>query len=128
MSYRESAKVLSNDQRVVYLANDRELASVTQEFLEQISVWDAISIRYGHPFMVLNSILRFRCDDLSVCLSSPITDVEREGNTLTLKDEDSITYEIRYINIDLERMIREGEDKGINRRPGNYALPFPRPD
>jgi len=114
---------MEEDQKIFYWRNCKLVSTITQEIMEKLPSDIYRHIRYLQPFTKAGDRLIIPMPDRTTKQSLEITKVQRMGNILILHAKGSV-YEIKYNNIDLEKILSDGENKGIN--SGEMA-PFPRP-
>ncbi len=110
--------MLFEDQEIVYFRNGEELARLTAEKIRQIPLGFQQYIRFLQPFTKVGEILTIpkdsdvgrTTDHLS---TSPVTERIVGRDSLVFRTRNS-TYTLRYVHIDLESMLSDGQEKGVN--------------
>jgi len=102
---------LLEDQEIIYAKNGEEISRVTRAtFLPEPL---AGYVRLYQPFTKAGNDLTIPIVDRQTTKRASVKAVSHEGNVLTVTTKSS-TYTITYVNIDLEKILADGEFKGVN--------------
>ena len=112
-------------QEIIYRKNGEEISRLNQDFLKELPLpMNILQYIAGYqPFVEPGISLTIpRKEERDVLTTSEIKSTERKGNALVVHTCHS-TYEIEYVNIDLEKILQAG--KGL---PGVSENEFPYPE
>ncbi|MEK6901850.1 MAG: hypothetical protein AABX37_05885 [Nanoarchaeota archaeon] len=110
--------MLIENQEIIYFRNEEELTRLTAENIRHIPFGFQQYIRFLQPFTDIGEPLSIpkdiaggkTTDHLS---TSPVTERTAEKDSLVFRTRNS-TYTIKYVHIDLERMLLDGKSQSIN--------------
>lgn len=115
--------MLGYGQKIIYIKNGKVISEVDKELSMPLAT--AHHIRGSQPFVSEGGELTIPFKDRREWRTTEVLDVERKRDTLTCYTLNS-TYEIKYVNIDLEKILEDGEDKGVNKFADGISPPeFP---
>lgn len=114
--------MLTENQEIIYRKNGSEIGRITSE--SELPESFLGYIRYYQPFTKKGCILAIPKGRQEI-RTSKVTDVKRKENVLVVKTLNSV-YEIEYKGINLERVLKDGEFKGVNKSEGTKITLFPK--
>ncbi|MBW2986206.1 hypothetical protein KY333_02435 [Candidatus Woesearchaeota archaeon] len=102
---------LLEDQAIIYTRNGEELTRITRDtcLIDPIAGY----VRCYQPFTEPGNDLSIPIVERDTVKRTRARDVTHDGNVLTIETNHS-TYTIEYVNIDLEKMLADGQGKGVN--------------
>ena len=110
---------LLEDQEIIYTQNDKELTRITRDtvLIDPLAGY----VRCYQPFTKAGDNLAIPIVEKGTVRKASVKEVAHEGNVLTITSKQSV-FKITYVNIDLEKILEDGQFKGVN---ADSAAPFP---
>lgn len=105
--------MLTKNQEIIYRKNGSEIGRITRENSEEFPLTLAQYVRDYQPFTSKGNRLSIPENADRIIRTSEVDTVKRDGNTLIVKTLNSV-YEIEYKGINLERLLKDGQFKGVN--------------
>ena len=104
--------MLRQGQEIIYTRNEVEILRLTPANIMKMDLTDYYCVR-DQPFLKEGNRIvvpgRRR--------SASITSARREGNELQFETASGASYSITYEGIDLEKVLADGKNNGVNRPP-----------
>lgn len=124
------SRMLGPEQKIIYRRNGKVISELASDLLGVLGLGHLQYLRHMQPFVSRGNELSIPMNDGTKTTPDLQTaevqeDVTRKGNTLICQTR-NITYEIEYVNIDLGKILEDGEDKGVN-KPIDGVAPSPFP-
>ncbi len=118
-------KMLTKNQEIIYRRSEEEISRLTVENTKKIDMTTLAYIRYSQPFTKKGQQLTIPKGKKYTITSRIRENPKRKGNVLVVQTLNSV-YKIEYVNIDLEKILADGQGQGVNKSiPEGGLPPFP---
>lgn len=117
--------MLTKNQEIIYRRSEEEISRLTVENTKKIDMTTLAYIRYSQPFTKKGQQLTIPKGKKYTITSRIRENPKRKGNVLVVQTLNSV-YKIEYVNIDLEKILADGQGQGVNKSiPEGGLPPFP---
>lgn len=125
MTNKHQSGILKECQEIAYGKNGEIKYRLTSDTVANLIVAHRHNIRYEQPFTGSGEMVMIPLGSRTT-ETARVTEVKRDGNILVLRTGSSGEYTIEYRGIDLEKVLKDGRDKGINDRSiPVHSISFP---